>query len=382
MGPSGIVQDVHQMKKPKWRHVEIALARARQGGKLPRREITLLLTLREEDQIEAVFKAARDLRRAYFGERVFLYGFLYFSTYCRNDCSFCSFRHSNKECRRYRKEEPEILEAACQLAASGVHLIDLTMGEDPEYFCNGRSGFDKLVRLVESVGKATGLPAMISPGVVPDDVLGELARVGATWYACYQETHRRALFNQLRPGQSYEARLKKKILARKLGLLIEEGLLTGAGESIDDVAHSIHVMGVLNADQVRVMSFIPQRGTPMEGWASPDRLRELLTIAVMRLVFPERLIPASLDVDGLSGLKLRLDAGANVVTSLVPPDCGLAGVSQHSLDIKNSRRTAAAVLPVLRESGLKVGDSADYNAWIEGRRRGSRGKTYGEQVAC
>jgi methylornithine synthase len=382
VGPSGIVQDAHQMKKPTWRHVETALARARQGGKLSRREITLLLGLSEEDQIEAVFKAARDLRRAYFEERVFLYGFLYFSTYCRNDCTFCSFRHSNKECRRYRKEEPEILEAACQLAASGVHLIDLTMGEDPEYFCNGTSGFDKLVRLVESVGKATGLPAMISPGVVPDDVLGALARAGATWYACYQETHRRTLFNRLRPGQSYEARLKKKILARKLGLLIEEGLLTGAGESIDDVAHSIHVMGALNADQVRVMSFIPQRGTPMEGWASPNRLRELLTIAVMRLVFPERLIPASLDVDGLSGLKLRLDAGANVVTSLVPPDCGLAGVSQNSLDIKNSRRTAAAVLPVLRESGLKVGDSADYTAWIEGRRRGSRGKTYGEQGAC
>ena len=382
MGPSGIVPDVHQMSRPKRQHVETVLAKAQRGVNLSKEEITLLLGLSEEDQIEAVFKAARDVRRTHFGEKVFLYGFLYFSTYCRNDCSFCSFRRSNRKCQRYRKEESEIVDAARQLAASGVHLIDLTMGEDPEYFCKGPSGFDKLVRLVESVSNTTGLPAMISPGVVPDDVLGALARVGATWYACYQETHRRALFNQLRPGQSYDARLEKKILARKLGLLIEEGLLTGAGESIDDVAHSIYVMGALNADQVRVMSFVPQRGTPMEGWASPDRLRELLTIAVMRLVFPERLIPASLDVDGLAGLKCRLDAGANVVTSLVPPDRGLAGVSRNALDIENSRRTAAGVLPVLRECGLKVGDSADYNARIEGRRRAVKGKTYAEQVAC
>ena len=382
MGPSGIVQDVHQMKKPTWRHVEIALARARQGRNLSRREITLLLTLSEEDQIEAVFKAARDLRRAYFGERVFLYGFLYFSTYCRNDCTFCSFRSSNKKCQRYRKKEPEIVEAACELAASGVHLIDLTMGEDPEYCSNNAIGLNKLVRLVESVNGATGLPLMVSPGVVPDDVLIALASVGTTWYACYQETHQRALFSRLRPGQSYDARLGKKVLARRLGLLIEEGLLSGVGESCGDVADSISVMEALKADQVRVMSFVPQEGTPMEGWAPPDRLRELLTIAVMRLVFPEKLIPASLDVDGLSGLKRRLDAGANVVSSLVPPDRGLVGVSQNSLDIENSRRTAASVLPVLQECGLMVGDSADYAAWIESRKKAVKQDGFREGVPC
>lgn len=48
----------------------------------------------------------------------------------------------------------------------------------------------------------------------------------------------------------------------------------------------------------------------------------------MRLLFPDKLIPASLDVDGISGLELRLMAGANVVTSIIPPNEGLAGVAQ------------------------------------------------------
>lgn len=353
------------------------MAEARGGARLSREEIAFILGLNRRDQIEAVLQAARDVRQRHFGQHVFLYGFLYFSTHCRNDCTFCSFRRSNRKCQRYRKKEPEIVEAACHLAASGVHVIDLTMGEDSEYFCNGPSGFYKLVKLVESVGKATGLPIMVSPGLVPDDVLAALAGVGITWYACYQETHQQALFNRLRPGQSYDDRLEKKILAHKLGLLIEEGLLSGVGESLDDLADSISVMKALDADQVRVMSFVPQEGIPMEGWPSPDPVREQLMIAVMRLVFPERLIPASLDVDGLAGLKCRLDAGANVVTSLVPPHRGLVGVSQNSLDIENQRRTAASVLPVLQECGLVVGDSADYGAWVTSRRN-----AFSEGVSC
>ena len=78
---------------------------------------------------------------------------------------------------------------------------------------------------------------------------------------------------------------------------------------------------------------------------------ELLTIAAMRLAMPDRLIPASLDVDGIRGLERRLEAGANVVTSIVPPTVGLAGVSQAELDIDEGYRTVAGVLPHLDAAG-------------------------------
>jgi methylornithine synthase len=360
------------------RELETILNKAYQGRTLSKGEITFLLGLNDESQIGSLFQTARDLRRIHFGDKVFLYGFLYISTYCRNDCNFCFFRRSNTACRRYRKEAPEIVDAACRLATSGVHLIDLTMGEDLQYFDSGAIGFEKLVELVTSVKEATGLPIMVSPGVVPDSILSKLAEAGATWYACYQETHQRALFNQLRPGQSYDARMDNKRLAHSLGLLIEEGVLSGVGESFDDVAESISVMQSLGADQVRVMSFVPQEGTPMENWRSPDPKRELKIIAVMRLVFPDRLIPASLDVGGLAGLKQRLDAGANVVTSLVPPGLGLAGVAQSSLDIKDARRTSASVLPVLEACGLSAGSTQEYVSWIEGRWE-KAGRKYSKQ---
>ena len=335
---------------------------------ITKEEIIFILQLRRKDHIDTLFRTARELRSIYFQDKIFLYGFLYISTYCRNNCNFCFYRLSNTGSLRYRKEKNQILEAAVALARSGVHLIDLTMGEDPEFFNTKERGFDRLIRLVETVKEKTRLPIMVSPGVVPEQVLQNLAAAGTTWYACYQETHRRSLFVKLRPGQSYHARLSAKQLAHKHGLLTEEGILVGVGETPEEIAQSIDIMHALDADQVRAMNFVPRKGTPMESHPAPDPLQELLIIALMRLVFPDRLIPATLDVEGLVGLKRRLEAGANVVTSIVPPQQGLAGVAQSSLDIDDARRTTASVLPVLETCGLRAAALEEYPAWIKKRK--------------
>lgn len=363
-------------------NIEAILQKTYQDTRLTEDETAFLLGLRDSEQLSALFQAARDLRTRNFGDKIFLYGFLYISTYCRNNCSFCYFRRSNTLCRRYRKEEPEILEAAARLAESGVNLIDLTMGEDPELYGGDGGGFNRLPRLVERVEETTGLPIMVSPGAVPDQVLCELAEAGTSWYACYQETHQRALFNRLRPGQRYDDRLGKKPLAHELGMLIEEGILRGVGEGAQDVTESLSIMRLLDADQVRAMTFVPQEGTPLENTGSSDFLQELITIAVMRLTFPDRMIPASLDVEGLAGLENRLEAGANVVTSIVPPGQGLSGVAESSLDIEEGKRTVDGVTGTLEMNGLRKGSGGEYRAWLKGRREKLRGRATRKEVQC
>jgi len=331
-------------------------------------ELKYLLGLEAPDDLARLFEAARKVRKHHFDNRVFLYGFLYFSTYCRNNCNFCQYRNSNTNISRYRKNEPEILAAAQEMVQAGVHLIDLTMGEDPELYYSGELGFELLVRLAASVRKETDLPVMISPGSLPDDVISKFGQGGVDWYACYQETHNRQLYQQLRTGQDYNERMGKKLLAKSEGMLIEEGILVGVGESLDNIVHSVRTMEKIDADQVRVMTFVPQPGTPMGDKTPQGNLQELVTIAVMRLVLQDRLIPASLDVDGLAGLKVRLDAGANVVTSIVPPQKGLAGVANHSLDIEEERRTKQSVLPILKSCNLVVADKLEYREWTRSRR--------------
>lgn len=350
-------------------HLQDILFKAENDACLSRQNIIDLLNIEDPQQILMLFESARKMRERYFGKRIFLYGFLYTSTYCRNDCSFCFFRSSNPDSTRYRKTKPDILSAARRLSESGVHLIDLTMGEDPALFNDGGDGFEQLLDLVASLEKATSLPVMISPGVMTATQLKMLAKAGASWYACYQETHSRQLFAELRPGQNFDTRMASKINAHSNGLLIEEGLLCGVGETLDDIAHSLAAMKDLQADQIRAMTFIPQPGTPMAANSPVGAHRETILTAVMRLVFPNALIPASLDLDGIDGLKRRLDAGANIVTSIVPPGAGLAGVARQSLDIEDGRRTVCEVTRVMATCGLEAGTQAEYGHWIAERRK-------------
>jgi methylornithine synthase len=161
--------------------------------------------------------------------------------------------------------------------------------------------------------------------------------------------------------------MKTKIHAHQFGLLTEEGLLLGVGETSQDIAQSIDSIRAFGADQIRAMNFVPQEGTPMENHLPPDPIKELLVIAVMRLVFPDRLIPATLDVEGLDGLKRRLDAGANVVTSIVPPNLGLAGVAQSALDIDDARRSTENILPILESCELRAASQVEFQDWMEKR---------------
>ena len=345
--------------------LERILERAEGGDPPSESEILRLLSIDLPEEKEALFEAARKVRANHTGNRVFLYGFVYLSTFCRNNCHFCFYRKSNTDSLRYRKSHHQIVEAARILADSGVHLIDLTMGEDPVYFDHGN--FEGLADLVVSVTEATHLPVMVSPGLVDEHVLALLKKSGASWYACYQETHDRFLFEEIRPGQDFDGRLERKRIARRLGLLTEEGMLSGMGESHADVVRNLVAMGELDTDQIRVMSFVPQKGTPLSDHPPADPGEELKIIAIMRLLFPDRLIPASLDIGGLEGLKERLDAGANVITSLVPPGEGFAGVAQSSLDIDDARRTVPSVEPVLQDCGLTSATKAEYRQWVAAR---------------
>ncbi len=205
---------------------------------------------------------------------------------------------------------------------------------------------------------------MISPGMVSEEILQHFAAVKTDWYALYQETHNSVLFKKLRIGQSFENRNDNRNAARRAGMLVEDGILLGVGETQFDRADSILAMKQNNVDQARAMSLVPQPDTPVADMPRPSKMIECLCIAVMRLTMPDRLIPASLDVDGIKGLKMRLEAGANVITSIIPPDNRLAGVSQSTLDIEQGLRTVSEVKKVISHMGLRVADGKVYESWI------------------
>ena len=322
-------------------------------------EIVRILKCDDEKEIKALFERASGIRRQAQGDKIFAYGFVYFTTYCRNNCNFCYFRRSN-DIGRYRKTEEEVLALSKALVDSGVNLIDLTMGEDPLYHSEE---FETVLRIIRKL-KEMGTSVMISPGVVPDEIIDRFKEAGADIFALYQETHNRELFRKLRKDQDYDERMHAKLHARDCGMFIEEGILSGGGETPEDVADSLLTMGEIGARQVRVMSFVPQPGSPMENVRTPDRMEELKIIALMRILYPDALIPASLDVDGIAGLKDRIDAGANLITSIIPPKSGLMGVANSVMDVDEGGRTVEEASEILGSMGLRIATDKEFKEFL------------------
>lgn len=329
-----------------------------------------LMSAQSPEDLGALFAAAREVRDRRFGNKVFTYGFVYFSTHCRNNCSFCYYRSGNTGLGRYRKTAEEVAQLAGGLRDAGVNLADLTMGEDPEMY---RDGHRLLLETVSRVHDDVGISIMASPGALPRDTIPQVREAGADWLACYQETYNRRVFEGMRLGQDFDFRRNQKVWAHEAGLLAEDGMMIGLGETAEDRAATIVEMGNLGCEQIRAMTFVPQDGTPMSGNIAYGPLEELKAIAVMRILFPDRLIPASLDVEGIAGLRSRLDAGANVVTSIVPPDRNLAGVAQHELDIENGNRSVQHVFDMLDSFGYRNASSSEYRSFIDDRRRALTG---------
>ena len=341
------------------------VAKAEREGKLSVDEIFELMSVKEKDDLEVLFTAARRVRDKEFGKKIFTYGFVYFSTYCKNNCTFCYYRTSNSGIDRYRKTKEEIVQLSASLQDAGINLSDLTMGEDPLMY---KDGYKNLLDIISAVHDEVGINIMASPGALPHEMFAKVRDAGADWYACYQETYNRELFNSLRLNQSYDDRKNQKLWAMEAGLLAEDGMMIGLGETVRDRAETIAEMSSLGCGQVRAMTFVPQAGMPMQDFTPYDSTEELKAIAIMRLLNQDKLIPCSLDVEGIAGLKTRINAGANVVTSIVPPSKHLAGVAQHELDIENGNRSVEHVFEMLEDMGHHHASSAEYRSFLNAHR--------------
>jgi len=344
-------------------------------------DIRQMLLITDRESLQKMFSAAASVREYFFSKNIYLYSFVYFSTYCKNKCAFCYYNAANS-IERYRLTPEELRETCAQLKGEGIHMIDLTMGEDPHFHDRP----ENLLEFVRIAKETTGLPVMVSPGVVDDNFIRALQKEGAGFFALYQETYQKELYAKLRTGQSFEGRVRARNSAKAAGICIEDGILTGfskmklsggvsvhpsVSDDIESAIVSVRGMQQSDPDQVRVMTFEPQPGTLLAETTHASDLMELKVIAVLRFVFPDRFIPASLDVAGIPGMVDRINAGANVVTSIIAADSKLEGVVNFDRDVSlNERqRDAKSVIEQLKKMGLRPGSQAEFEKYLNRNRK-------------
>jgi 2-iminoacetate synthase len=83
--------------------------KARQYKGLTHREAAVLLEVDDDEILEMMYKAAKEVKEKIYGKRIVIFAPLYLSNYCVNNCRYCGYKCTN-DIARYKLTQEELVE--------------------------------------------------------------------------------------------------------------------------------------------------------------------------------------------------------------------------------------------------------------------------------
>lgn len=290
-----------------------------QDTQLTEAEYKELLELHTDKEIaEYGFELARKRQKETFGNEVYTRGLIEISNYCKNDCIYCGIRRSNQNAERYRLSEEEILSCCENGYALGFRTFVLQGGEDGYYTD------DLLEDLLHKIKAAYPDCAItLSLGERSRESYERLYTAGADRYLLRHETANEAHYGKLHPAEmSLKNRKQCLYTLKEIGYQVGCGIMVGSPyQTIDNVVEDLAFMKTFNPHMVGIGPFIPQKDTPF-GEMEPGSLEmTLFLLAVIRLMLPKVLLPATTALGTIHsrGRELGILAGGNVVMPNLSP---------------------------------------------------------------
>ena len=275
---------------------------------LSREELVFLLGLEVEEET-LLFRAADGVREKHVGPEVHLRGLIEFSNICKNNCLYCGIRRDNKNAKRYRLKEEEIIELARKAVSYGFKTIVMQSGEDPYYTPA------KMTHIIKEI-KKLGVAITLSIGEKSFEEYRAYKEAGADRYLIRIETTDKALYHRLDPDMDLENRHRCLMDLKALGYEFGSGIMVGLpGQSVESIADDLLYFKEIGVDMVGIGPFIPHPDTPLKDAQGKAFSLSLRTMAVMRLLLPDINIPATTAMETLhpDGRVMALKCGANVV---------------------------------------------------------------------
>ena len=267
---------------------------------------------------EYLFEKARSRAVENFGNKIYTRGLIEFTNYCKNDCYYCGIRRSNKNALRYRLTKDEILECCAEGYELGFRTFVLQGGEDPfytdEFIC-------EIVREIRS-----GFPdcaITLSIGEKPRESYAAYREAGADRYLLRHETINPKHYSRLHPSElSLENRVRCLRDLKDLGFQVGCGFMVGSPyQTLENIVEDLRFIKDFSPHMIGIGPFIPHTDTPFASERAGSLELTLVLIAVIRLMNPRALIPATTALGTINprGRELGVLAGANVVMPNLSP---------------------------------------------------------------
>ena len=265
-----------------------------------------------------LFSLADKIRRQIYGDEVYIRGLIEFTNYCKNNCYYCGIRNGNHNALRYRLNKDEIIACCREGYSLGFRTFVLQGGEDPFFS-------DKLICEIVSEIRENFSDCAITLSIGEKSKESYLAyfNAGANRYLLRHETADEEHYKKLHP-ESMSLKNRKRCLfdLKDIGYQVGSGFMVGSPyQTTENLISDIRFLRELNPDMIGIGPYINHAQTPFAGFNNGSLELTLRLIAVLRLIFPYALIPATTALGTVhpAGRELGLKAVANVVMPNLSP---------------------------------------------------------------
>ncbi|MEI8349283.1 MAG: radical SAM protein [Candidatus Omnitrophota bacterium] len=277
------------------------------------KEIIIEALLFKGHKQEKLFELARKKRAQHFSPcKVEIRSVIELSNICQQNCNFCNINARSK-IKRYVLGHEEFINIVDTIYSKGRKVILLQSGEN-----SSRQYVDFVSTCVRTIKqKYRDMTVMLCLGNLDNTQYAQLKEAGADRYVLKFETSNPALYAQIKPSDSLEKRIH--CLDRLIGLGFETGsgnMIGLPGQTIEDIAQDLFFLSNFDLTMASCTVFIPGQGCAYEHMPCGNLDITLNFIALMRIMFPKILIPATSSLEKVSqgGQYRGLMAGANTVT--------------------------------------------------------------------
>lgn len=267
---------------------------------------------------EELFEKADQQRRKYYGTDVYIRGLIEFTNYCRNDCRYCGIRKSNARAVRYRLTKEEILACCREGYGLGFRTFVLQGGEDA-YFAD-----ERMCGIVAGIrAEFPDCAITLSLGERSRESYQRLRAAGADRYLLRHETADEEHYGRLHPPELSPANRKRCLWdLKELGYQVGAGFMVGPPyQTTENLIADLRFLQELRPAMIGIGPFVPHKDTPFADQPGGTLELTLRMLAILRLMFPCALIPATTALGTIHprGRELGLRAGANVVMPNLSP---------------------------------------------------------------
>ncbi|MDR0494193.1 MAG: [FeFe] hydrogenase H-cluster radical SAM maturase HydE [Treponema sp.] len=265
-----------------------------------------------------LFERARAAAQKIYGKSIFMRGLIEFTNYCKNNCYYCGLRAENTKAQRYRLGRDQILECCETGYPLGFRTFVLQGGEDPYYTD------DILADIVSAIKTAyPDCAVTLSVGERTYESYERLFRAGADRYLLRHETANDAHYRTLHPDAMPPSRRKQCLCdLKKIGYQTGCGFMVGSpNQTLQHIIDDLFFIKEFQPHMVGIGPFIPHSDTPFGDKKAGDLHLTLNILAILRLMQPNLLIPATTALGTLDaqGRELGILAGANVLMPNLSP---------------------------------------------------------------